>query len=75
MEINNHKSKYFIIVLLLYVFIFIINGINQKINFSQNYENKKKRIGIVAYHNDNNVGNQLLKYSMNLSELILSSSS
>ena len=57
MNIKNRKMKNVLIIFNIFIIYIIINIINN---------NKGKRIGIIAYPNDNNIGNQLLKYAMNI---------
>ena len=60
---KNYKLKYFFI-LNLCLFSIEIKYENLFINFI--FGNIKRNIGIIGYINDNNIGNQLLKYSMNV---------
>lgn len=59
---KNNKLKHFIIINLC----FLLMNINNKNSFfNLIFGNKKKNIAIIGYPNDNNIGNQLLKYAMN----------
>ncbi len=63
MKYKNYKLKYFF-VLNLCLFLIIIKYENICLNLTT--ENKKRSVGIVGYPDTNNIGNQLLKYSMNI---------
>lgn len=66
MKIKNQKLIILLNIFLSYVYIVLIKCSDKRyFNRRQNNNNIGKRIGIIAYHNDNNIGNQLLKYSMN----------
>ena len=52
------------IIIILFLLAFLINRFNKNIYQNQNNINKERTIGIISYYNDNNIGNQLLKYSM-----------
>ena len=56
MLIHNYKIKYILIISLIILFYNILDD--------QIKEHNNKRVGIIAYPNDNNIGNQLLKYAM-----------
>lgn len=53
------KIKFFISISFWCFYFMIINR-----NFKKYIKNKGKRVGIIGYINDNNIGNILLKYSM-----------
>ena len=60
---KNYYLKLFFI-LYLCLFLIVIKYENSLYNFI--IGNKKRNIGIIGYTNDNNIGNQLLKYSMDV---------
>lgn len=73
-ELNTNKLKNFLIIILLCVIIILINE-NSELKDRKNQVNsfnlihnktKRKNIGIVGYYIDNNIGNQLIKYSMDV---------
>ena len=64
LDITKNKLKYFLNILFIYFFILSIYLTN--INIYCIKKTKKNRIAIIGYHNDNNIGNQLIKYAMNL---------
>ena len=66
MLIHNYKIKYILIIFLIILFYNIINYLSEKILDDQIKEHIYKRVGIIAYPNDNNIGNQLLKYAMHI---------
>ena len=66
MTLNNIKYLYIQIFLIIYILFLFINEKQNNRYKSKIKENNKKRIGIVAYYDDNNIGNQLLKYAMNV---------
>jgi hypothetical protein len=64
-KINKLKSNFFILLLYLW-FCLKINVINKNDYLNKNKQINGKRIGIIAYTNSNNIGNQLLKYAMDM---------
>lgn len=60
----NVKLLKFLFIQILICILFFIR-ISKNENNNSTYEDNK-RIGIIAYPDDNNIGNQLLKYAMNV---------
>ena len=66
--LKNNKDKCILLLILLFIYLFLLliyKRTKNDINIL-NKKNKRKSIGIVGYYIDNNIGNQLLKYSMNV---------
>lgn len=55
----NLQFKTLIILILIQILLCLINSINEKLT-----QNNDKRIGIIGFENGNNIGNNMVKYSM-----------